>query len=121
MPKKTEIAPARKDGLVDVPFNDSKPEGLDIAVGDSITGTLGPVKQGTDMQGAPRPYRLLTNDDGNFYLNSNADLERKHIFDMPVGTTVCLTRTEDVQTKYPNPMKTFAVAAPQSVVDALPF
>ena len=57
-----------------------------------------------------RRYRLLFSDDGNFYVNENADTERKRLFELPIGSEVQLTRTDDVDVNQPNPMKTYDVA-----------
>ena len=104
-----------EDDLKPVPWSDDKPEGLDLEIGGSVTGTLGQIHKGRNE----RRYRLLRAEDGNFYVNENADTERKHLFQFPEGTKVCLTRTEDVPTSLGNPMKTYDVRAPQAAIEAL--
>lgn len=100
---------------------DSPPEPLDMAVGDEVVGTLGPVKQSKQFD---RSYRILTTEDGRYYLNESAALVQAGVFEMPTGQRVLIVRTKDVPIKgQANPMKGFDVYTPEGNEDNsdLPF
>lgn len=84
------------------------PEPLDLEVGDSVEGVLGPVRASTRFPG--RSYRLLRTADGTFFLNQYAALEQLGVFELPVGTEVKIVRTKDRKIAgQPNPMRGFDV------------
>lgn len=103
----------------DVPYDNRKAEALHLDVGESIIGRLGPVQQGKGMNGEPRRYRLLSADEGKYYLNESADFVQKGLFTMPENLEVRIERTADVDTGKPSPMKTYKIQAPRSYVDSL--
>lgn len=89
------------------------PEALDMAIGDEVVGTLGPVKNSKQFEG--RRYRILRTADGaRYFVNSTAALEQSGLFEFPDGQTVLIVRTKDVPIKgQANPMKGYEVYTPE--------
>jgi len=104
-----------KSKWTDAPFDDSQPEKFDIDVGEAIEGTLGPVSRDTKYD---RLYRILTTTEasskenlqpGNYFLNENKNLKAQSVFGVPEGMPVCITRTNDIATRFEHPMRTYKV------------
>lgn len=96
--------------------------------GEYIEGRIGRVQESSRFPG--RLFRIITNEDGSFYLNGSAGLIQ--IMDevkVPTGSTLRVVYTGTRKTNYANPMKVYDVFligganghANDGVSDDLPF